>query len=212
MPRLKRIWRTSALAAVLFFVTHPVSAQFYTQGADPGGLRWSSVETPTYRVIYPRGLDSLARAYAVTLERVATPVGGSIGFRPNAAYRSKMPVVLHPWTAQSNGQVTWTPRRMELLTVPDAFSADPTPWVLQLAVHESRHVAQMQPGASAPFRWLRVLGGELAAGGLSAVYGGPAFLEGDAVVAETALTQAGRCIKANETIIRPMRIPRKYDR
>ena len=192
MPRLKRIWRTSALAAVLFFVTHPVSAQFYTQGADPGGLRWSSVETPTYRVIYPRGLDSLARAYAVTLERVATPVGGSIGFRPNAAYRSKMPVVLHPWTAQSNGQVTWTPRRMELLTVTDAFSADPTPWVLQLAVHESRHVAQMQPGASAPFRWLRVLGGELAAGGLSAVYGGPAFLEGDAVVAETALTQAGR--------------------
>ncbi len=192
MPRLKCILRASALAAVLFFFTHPVSAQFYTQGADPGGLRWSSVETPTYRVIYPRGLDSLARAYAVTLEQVASSVGAGTGFRPNEAYRSKMPVVLHVWTARSNGQVTWTPRRMELLTVPDAFSSDPTPWTLQLAVHESRHVSQMQPGASGPFRWLRIPGGELAAGGLSAIYGGPAFLEGDAVVAETALTRAGR--------------------
>jgi hypothetical protein len=184
---LKRIFFPVALC-----VTLPVSAQFYTQGADPGSIRWNSVETPTYRVIYPRGLDSLARAYAITLEQVASGVGAGVGFRPNEAYRSKMPVVLHAYTARSNGQVTWTPHRMELLTVPDAFSFDPTPWALQLAVHESRHVAQMQPGASKPFRWLRVMGGELAAGGLSAVYGGPAFLEGDAVVAETALTHAGR--------------------
>ena len=189
---MKRLRVISLVSLALLLFARPAGAQFYTMGADPGGLRWSSIDTPTYRVIYPRGLDSLARAYALTLERVAAPVGGSIGFLPNAAYRTKMPVVLHAWTAQSNGQVTWTPRRMELLTVPDAFSADPTPWILQLAVHESRHVAQMQPGASGPFRWLRVLGGELAAGGLSAVYGGPAFLEGDAVVAETALTHAGR--------------------
>ena len=27
----------------------PVFAQFHTSGADPGGLRWFSVETPTYR-------------------------------------------------------------------------------------------------------------------------------------------------------------------
>ena len=180
------------LLSLLLAGAQPVSAQFYTMGADPGGVRWKSVETATYRVIYPRGLDSLARVYAVTLEQVAPAVGAGVGFLPNEAYRSKMPVVLHAFTAQSNGQVTWTPHRMELLTVPDAFSYDPTPWTLQLAVHESRHVAQMQPGASRPFRWLRVLGGELAAGGLSAVYGGPAFLEGDAVVAETALTRAGR--------------------
>lgn len=88
-------------------------------GADPGGLRWRSVETPTYRVIYPLGLDSLARSYAVALEQAATPVGSSIGRRPNVAYPRKMPVVLHAYTAYSNGMVTWTPRRMEMLTVPD---------------------------------------------------------------------------------------------
>ena len=167
-------------------------AQFYSMGADPGGRRWSSVLTPTYQLIYPRGLDSLARVYAVALEQAATPVGASLGFRPNEAYRTRMPVVLHTASAQSNGQVTWTPRRLELLTTPDAFAFDSTPWPVILAVHESRHVAQMQAGGAKPFCWLRVLGGELAAGGLCAVYGGPAFLEGDAVVAETALTAAGR--------------------
>ena len=170
----------------------PASAQFHTMGADPGGLRWNQIETPTYRVVYPRGLDSLARAYALTLERAATPVGGSIGIRPNAAYGNKMPVILHPWTAYSNGQVTWTPRRMELLTVPDAFPDEVTPWVRQLGIHESRHVAQLQAGAMKPFRWLNVLGGQLIPGGIAAIYGGPAFFEGDAVVAETALTPAGR--------------------
>ena len=189
---MSRIRALLLLLPVLVAAAFPAAAQFYTMGADPGGLRWNSIETPTYRVIYPRGLDSLARVYAATLEQVAPGVGAGVGFLPNEAYHSKMPVVLHAFTARANGQVTWTPHRMELLTVPDAFSFDPTPWTLQLAVHESRHVAQMQPGASKPFRWLRVLGGELAAGGLSAVYGGPAFLEGDAVVAETALTHAGR--------------------
>ena len=177
----------AALCAAL-----PASAQFFTLGADPGGVRWNSVETPTYRVIYPRGLDSLGRAYAVALERAAGPVGGSIGIRPNAAYRSKMPVVLHPFTAYSNGQVTWTPRRMDLFTTPDAFPGEAAPWITQLAVHESRHVAQMQPGAMEPFRWLNVLSGQLWPGAVAALYGGPAFFEGDAVVAETALTPAGR--------------------
>ncbi|MBR1577255.1 MAG: hypothetical protein IJ653_01540, partial [Bacteroidales bacterium] len=177
--RTKRVsW---LLLALLLGCAAPASAQFYTMGEDPGGLRWNNVETPSYRVIYPRGLDSLGRAYATALERWAGPVAGSIGIRPNAAYANKMPVVLHTRTVLANGQVTWTPRRLELLTVPEAFAPEPTPWITQLAVHESRHVAQMQAGAARPFRWLGVLTGQLGAGALAAVYGGPAFLEGDAV-------------------------------
>ena len=180
------------LLAVLLGSAAPVSAQFFTLGEDPGGLRWSSIQTPNYRLVYPNGLDSLARVYAIALEQAAGPVAGSIGLRPNAAYAKRMPVVLHAYTALANGQVTWTPRRLELQTVPDAFAPEPTPWVTQLAVHESRHVTQMQAGAGRPFRWLGVLTGQLAAGALAAVYSGPAFLEGDAVAAETALTAAGR--------------------
>ena len=170
----------------------PLSAQFFTLGADPGGVRWSSVETPTYRLVYPRGLDSLARVYALELERSAGPVGATLGVTPNAAYRNKMPVILHPFTAYANGQVTWTPRRMDLLTMPDFSPDNATPWPAQLSIHESRHVAQMQPGAMKPFRWLNVLTGQLVSGGLAAVYAGPALFEGEAVAAETALTAAGR--------------------
>ena len=186
--------RRKGLISLLLALLFPLAAyaQFYTSGSDPGSVRWSTLESPTYRLVYPRGLDSLARAYAVALERAVTPVGSSLGFTPNASYRGKMPVVLHPFSAHANGQVTWTPRRLELLTVPDAFSTDPTPWMTQLSVHESRHVAQMQPGAAKPFRWLGVLTGQIAAGAMVAVYGGPAFLEGDAVTAETALTAGGR--------------------
>ena len=170
----------------------PVRAQFLTMGADPGGLRWRSIDTPTYRVIYPVGLDSLARVYAVELERVAAPVGASLGFTPNQSYRRRQPVVLHAWTAYGNGQVTWMPRRTEMLTMPDLFAPEPTPWVQQLSVHESRHVAQMQYAAARPFRPLRVLTGQLAAGALAAVYCGLPFFEGDAVTAETALSATGR--------------------
>ena len=189
---MNRLQTLLCCGLLLLGAARPASAQFHTLGADPGGLRWSTVETPTYRLVYPRGLDSLARAYAVMMERAATPVGGTIGVRPNAAYRRKMPVILHPWTAYSNGMVTWTPRRVDLLTVPDAFPDEQTPWVQQLAIHESRHISQMQAGASKPFRWLNVLTGQLTPGALAGVYGGPAFFEGDAVVTETALSASGR--------------------
>ena len=71
------------LAALLTAL--PAAAQFHTMGDDPGSVRWNSIETPTYRVIYPRGLDSLGRAYAIALERAAGPVGATVGARPNAA-------------------------------------------------------------------------------------------------------------------------------
>ena len=48
------------LAALL--TSLPAAAQFHTMGEDPGSVRWNTIETPTYRVIYPRGLDSLGRA------------------------------------------------------------------------------------------------------------------------------------------------------
>lgn len=189
---MKRLQTILTVWLLLFGVAKPVSAQFHTWGADPGGLRWNQIETPTYRVVYPRGLDSLARIYALTLERAASPVGSSLGILPNAAYANRMPVILHPWTSYSNGLVTLAPRRMDLLTVPDAFPHEVTPWVRQLGIHESRHVAQLQAGAMKPFRWLNILTGQLASGAIAAIYGGPAFFEGDAVVAETALTHTGR--------------------
>lgn len=168
------------------------NAQFTTSGSEKTSVRWSQIESPTYKIIYPRGLDSLARVYAKALETSAGVVGNSARFRPNESYRRKMPVILHSYNVFSNGQVTWTPRRLELETLPDPFDPDPYPWVEQLALHESRHVSQMQFSSARPFRWWKIPTGELAAGLWPAIYGGSTFMEGDAVVAETALSHSGR--------------------
>ena len=184
--------RVCFAVALALLVSREAGAQFFSQGADPGAVRWYQITTDNYRVIYPEGLDSLARVYAGNLENVRSAVGRGLDMLPNANYARPMPVVLHPYASTGNGMVTWTPRRMELQTTPQYEFPEATPWPMQLAIHESRHVSQMQLGSSKTFRWIKYLLGELVEGALSAIYGGPVFFEGDAVVAETALTEAGR--------------------
>lgn len=184
-----RHW-TSIVAALLCCLC--ARAQFYSAGTDPAAVSWLSREGRTFRVIYPRQDDSLAVRYLDALERYAPAVGRSIGYTPNAKYSRPMPVVLHPYFPEANGSVSWAPRIMNLYTVQDAYAPDPYPWTDQLAIHESRHVSQMQFGRDRAFWPLFVLTGQLATGGLCAVYGGPTFFEGDAVTAETALTKSGR--------------------
>lgn len=167
-------------------------AQFYSAGTDPSSLRWMVRKGENFRLIYPEGNDSLAIRYLSALERHAPRVGMSIGYPPNSMYRRSMPVVLHTVYPWPNGSVSWAPRIMNLHTVQDAYAPDPYPWVDQLAIHESRHVSQMQFGRDRGFAPLFLLSGQLATGGLCAVYGGPTFFEGDAVTAETALTRSGR--------------------
>lgn len=173
------------------------SAQFYQAGDNPACVKWNHFKTTDFHLIYDRNQDSLAFRYASALEEWRIPVSRSIGVAPNGNYRSPMPVILHPVTSVANGSVTWAPRRMDLYTAPDACNPEPTPWISTLAVHESRHVAQLQFTRGRRFRWGSYAFGEMWGGALSALYGGPAFFEGDAVTAETALTRTGRGRKAD---------------
>ena len=166
--------------------------QFYNAGNEPASIKWSRITTQSYNVIYPRGLDSLAWEYATELERVKKPVSGSLGFVPNESYGTPLPVILHPYSVRANGFVSWCPRRMELYTVPDYYAPEPLQWIRQLSIHESRHAAQMQPYAEGKLKFLRMIVGDISPGLLCGMLGGPSAMEGDAVVAETALTQSGR--------------------
>lgn len=178
------------LAALLAGLS--VRAQFYTGGDDPAAIRWSTFRTDHYKLIYPRGLDSLARVYARSLEEFRPKVGRSIGYLPGGLYKRPMPVVLHVFSGESNGSVSWAPMRMDLYTLPDAYSPEPMPWITSLAVHENRHVAQLQFGSDGLFRPLKWLFGDLFTGAAAGIWPNLWFLEGDAVVAETALTPCGR--------------------
>ena len=184
--------RVLALALALAFPALPAAAQFYSWGGEPVGQRWYQIKTDDYKVIYPEGLDSLARVYATLLEQVKDPLAVTSGYRPNQMFSKRFPVVLHPWDLHANGMVAWTPKRMELFTTPSAQAPLPQTWAEHLVIHESRHVAQLQYVGEKPYRFWNYLIGQLGGGALAALYCGPAFDEGDAVAGETELTPTGR--------------------
>ena len=184
--------RNLTVAAVLCLMPQALSAQFFLGGDDPASARWYSIESPNYRIIYPAGLDSTARSYALELEKYRLPVSRSVNYIPGEMTGTRMPVVLHPYSALSNGSVAWAPKRMDFYTTPSAYAPEPLPWTTMLAIHESRHVAQMQFGLSHCFRPFYYIFGEMFNGALAGIYPDKWLLEGDAVVAETALSRSGR--------------------
>ena len=180
----------AALAAVLL----PLCAQaqlFSPTGNDPGRLRWSSFRTGDYQLIYPRGLDSLATVYGTLFQRYSVPLSATSGFRPNEKFLRPMPVILHPYTGMSNGLVAWAPRRVDIFTLPDVSGLTPIPWAKLLAIHEGRHVAQKQFLRTGFWKGFHYPLGELPEMIIGTIPNS-SLLEGDAVVAETALTRAGR--------------------
>ncbi len=179
------------ISAIALLAPMNLSAQFYVTGDDPGRLRWYSTDTDNYTIIYPEGADSLAHVYGRNLEKFRTPVSRTVGYLPGGPGKKRMPVVLHTYNA-ANGSVAWAPKRMDLFTIPSAYDPEPMPWTTMLSVHESRHVAQMQFGmtkAQKPFGWFF---GEMWNILASLLYPGLSNIEGDAVIAETALTNSGR--------------------
>jgi hypothetical protein len=189
----KNRW-TGVIAAVLLSFSYApnASAQFSLTGSDPASTRWLRMDTPHFRLIYPKQMDSLAVVYGRELEAAREPLSWSSGYSIGQVYKRRLPVVLHPFHAVPNASVTWAPRRMDIFTVNDAFTPTPMPWERNLAIHEGRHATQMQFTADGLLKPLRWLTGEMGPASMAGVFPGIVLLEGDAVVAETALTKTGR--------------------
>lgn len=179
------------LPFILLFTTISASAQFFVPGDDPGRLKWNRMDTESYRIIYPQGTDSLALTYARKLEKYKIPVSRTSGYVTGEGDGKIMPVVIHAYQ-DANGSVAWAPKRMDMFAVPSAYDPEPLPWSTMLAVHESRHVSQMQFGLTErqkPGKWFLGEGWNIVA---FLLYPSTTMTEGDAVVAETALTPSGR--------------------
>lgn len=177
------------LSALLFPIM--LQAQFYVTGDDPGKLKWNYMDTDNFRVIYPQGCDSLATEYGFKLEKYKVPVSRSTGYMVGQGDGRLMPVVMHTYNT-SNGSVAWAPKRMDLFTIPTAYDPEPMPWSTMLSVHEGRHITQMQFGMTNAQRPFTYVFGEMWNILVSLLYPGLHFIEGDAVIAETAFTPSGR--------------------
>jgi len=161
-------------------------AQYYDTGQDPASLRWLQIRTPHFRVIYPDDFGGEAFRYARLLEESFEKL--SVLY---PGVRTNIPVIIHSHSMQSNGYVSWAPRRMELYPLPGQDNLPMYP-AAQLAVHETAHVLQLGSLNTRGFgRALRFILGEQAVG-LSAVQIPAWAFEGDAVYAETATGLSGR--------------------
>jgi len=170
---------------LLLFLSAGLKAQFYEYGQDAGRLKWDQFKTPNYTVIYPQGVDSLARAFALRLEHYYPYVGAPLDHR-----HSHMPVVIHNESSFSNGVFVWAPKRLEIFTNPDpnGYYQD---WLTTLVLHEGRHAVQIDKLNQGITKGLSYLGGEQVVGAM-AVFLPSWYLEGDAVDSETRLSHTGR--------------------
>jgi len=163
-----------------------VHAQFVDYGTDPARYKWNYVDLPHYRLIYPKGIDSMAYKYALYLENIYPHIQKSITMPRKKVF----PVILHPGTMSANGMVAWAPRRMELMTTPSS-RIHAQSWDKHLVLHESRHVVQTSKLMTGLFNPLYYIIGEQAAG-VSSFFSTRWFFEGDAVGVETAMSSSGR--------------------
>lgn len=169
------------------FVSLDSFAQFYTNGDDPASVKWKMLKGNHYSVIYPGEIDSLAKRYFFLLESNRRNIMTGLKMNP-----TPLPVVLHPYTVRSNGFVVWAPKRVELYTQPCADNFYAQNWEEQLVLHESRHIGQMDHFTKGVFKPLGWLIGQQAPGLGVALYPYIWLMEGDAVVAETELSENGR--------------------
>lgn len=159
-------------------------SQLTDYGQNPPGIRWKKMETPRFRILFPESLGEEAQRTANLLEHFGQSAAGSLHPFPE-----KTPILLQNQTVISNGFVSLGPKRAELFTTPPQDN-EPTDWMGRLAVHELRHVAQINHVIrTKKVRFPLIQEIQFALFGASM----PIWLiEGDAVYTETELTPAGR--------------------
>jgi hypothetical protein len=184
-----RIFRNAHLLILTFILSGfniPCGySQFFTRGEDPGYIKWNQIQSDHFKMIYPSEFSSEAKRMTNLLEYYYERNSSCLNHRPR-----KIPVVLHNHSVYSNGFVAVAPRRMELVTTPasDSHSQD---HFEQLALHEFRHVMQVDKLNQGITKVASYIIGDMA---LGLVAGTMPFwyLEGDAVDAETQLSNSGR--------------------
>lgn len=161
-------------------------AQYYVRGQDPAGIRWNQINTQNFRLIFPEDYTERAAYIADVLEFGYEGISASLGHQPR-----RVPVILHNQTVVPNGFVSWAPARIEMFTSPPPGDGVHN-WHERLAIHEFRHVVQVDKLNQGFTKTLSILFGQQATGALLGLFVPLWLLEGDAVATETALTYGGR--------------------
>ena len=185
MPLIK-MKIVSIIGLLIIFNAIDANAQFFQTGQDPSSIDWKQLNTSNFQIIYPEEFEKQAQRLSFVLEKVYEYGWKTLDSKPH-----KVSVVLHTRSVISNGLVAWAPKRIELFTTPNQkiYSQD---WLEQLALHEFRHLVQLDKIQTEMPGLIKIILGEQATAIAVGAYLPFWFLEGDAVVTETALSNSGR--------------------
>jgi Tol biopolymer transport system component len=166
-------------------VSTETSAQFFISGQEPASVKWKQINTGHFQLIFPEDFSEKAHYVANILEYAYDRVGYSLDHKPE-----KISVIIHNRSVRSNGFVAPAPHRIELYPVPPQDNLSMA-WLEYLCIHEIRHVVQidkLNQGITKILTWFFGEQANAAVAGMLPMW----YLEGDAVIAETALTHDGR--------------------
>ncbi|MBR4995773.1 MAG: hypothetical protein IKY82_06900 [Alistipes sp.] len=171
----------------------PASAQYYSWGTDPLGLKWMRSKTPHAKVIYPRSAEKIGHSTLYYADVLYPHI--SYGYRLPAL---NIPFVVHPENMKSNGLVMWLPKRVEFLSSPsiDGYSM---PWIKQLVAHEYRHAAQYNNLNVGFVKFLSYLLGQQSST-IGLIFMPLWMMEGDATMFETQASSFGRGLQPRFTL------------
>jgi hypothetical protein len=188
MERNRSLTRTILHAWLCFFIAINALAQ-QQLGLNPPSMKWSQINTPTGRIIFPKGLDSIAFHTAALMDYERNHDESIAG----TGRTKRVPVILQNQSTLPAGFSTPAPWRNEYyLTPPQNVFLGPVQWMDAMVLHEYRHTQQFYM-ATQGFGWVyRILMGQTGWLFNSLMTQPLWFREGDAVVGETLFTQGGR--------------------
>ena len=149
---------------------------------------WQRIDTQRYELIFPADIAPQAQHVAALLDAY---LPAHLQALPMRQPLRKIPIVLFADEHTANGNVGIAPYRSRWYNRPANFAN--LEWYTALAVHESRHIVQFNQLLEHPVGQISyIFLGESGQGLLLFALVPTWYLEGDAVVSETALTRGGR--------------------
>ncbi|RLD46979.1 MAG: hypothetical protein DRI86_01720 [Bacteroidetes bacterium] len=175
----------------LLVVVTDAHSQFYNTGQDRGSIKWKQIDTEKFRLVYPQFAEQKAQNFANKLLWASQNVGKGLD-----TTTTKVDVIMHMESSTSNAMVIWAPKRMEVhaLSPQNTYAEE---WFEQLALHEYRHVVQIDKLNEGFTKIISIVFGEMGTSVVLGAYLPLWYLEGDAVAIETSLSNTGRGREAN---------------
>ncbi len=170
------------LLFILLITSYSVFGQIFDVEQTPPDIKWRQINTENFQLIFSEEFENEAQELATKLDGFILATAASLQTKPR-----KISILLQNRLIESNGFVRLAPRGSEFYTTPPQ-QGDFQAWLDMLAIHELRHVVQMDKLTGT----LRAPFFEQLAFALYGIILPAWFFEGDAVVAETELTQSGR--------------------